>query len=310
MKLTILVVLFSFLLVASLPLTLARVSNLIRNHPRHLEGFDFIAAAESDGPFGIAGVQYANQQAFIDSGARCGTKEPSDAFKANDHKTCPANKNAASSNGRSSTSSFHAKIGVYVHVIIDPMNGEGAITQQAVDEQIQVLNNAFAAAPESGISFYLAQVNCVASETWYNQPSHSAALTDMKKTLHQGGPYSLNLYFTKMSDGVLGYATYPLDDDGDGKDVADDEEKDEDGVILLTGTEPGGSVAPYNLGYNAGKQVLLYLFFIFELSRAQQLYPCCLTIPYYHASYASFSFDINHMVFDESVHQVGHWLGL
>lgn len=59
----------------------------------------------------------------------------------------------------------------------------------------------------------------------------------MKAALHQGSMASLNVYSVNAQDGLLGWATFPMWEEGN-----------QDGVVILYSTVPGGSAAPYNEG--------------------------------------------------------------
>ena len=78
-----------------------------------------------------------------------------------------------------------------------------------------------------------------------------------KNTLRKGGAASLNVYsvgFITSSNGdLLGYATFPWSYSGSPQN---------DGVVILYSTVPGGTATHYNLGrtltYEAG-QVFIFL---------------------------------------------------
>lgn len=79
----------------------------------------------------------------------------------------------------------------------------------------------------------------------------------MKKQLRRGGSNALNVYSVSFdnegADGLLGYATFPSDYNGNPKD---------DGVVVRYSTLPGGTEVPTNLGrtmtHEAGHWVGLY----------------------------------------------------
>jgi hypothetical protein len=104
---------------------------------------------------------------------------------------------------------FRASVPVWVHVISD--GAAGNVPQRVIDEQMSVLNLAFAAfygGARSGFSFQLAGVTRTDNAEWYNARAGGNAEREMKKTLHRGGFETLNVY-TNLAGGFLGYAYLP-----------------------------------------------------------------------------------------------------
>lgn len=132
-------------------------------------------------------------------------------------------------------------INVYVHVITDGVNGALSATQIAA--QMNVLNAAYAS---TGWSFNLVSTDTTANASWYNLSYGSTAESQMKNALRQGTADDLNLYFANIGGGLLGWATFPSSYATSPK---------MDGVVLLTGSEPGGAAAPYNEGDTATHEV-------------------------------------------------------
>ena len=56
----------------------------------------------------------------------------------------------------------------------------------------------------------------------------------------------MNFYTANPGNGILGWATYPADFDGD---------PEKDGVVILHSTFPGGATAPYNRGHTATHEI-------------------------------------------------------
>jgi hypothetical protein len=133
-------------------------------------------------------------------------------------------------------------IPVYVHQIRST-SGVGSITANQVSQQITVLNQAYA---PSGFSFSLAGQDLTTNDSWSAAGPNSAAETQMKTALRQGGKNTLNIYTNNMGGGLLGWATFPSDYTRSPK---------LDGVVVLYSSLPGGSASPYNLGDTATHEV-------------------------------------------------------
>ncbi|MBA3459123.1 MAG: zinc metalloprotease [Deltaproteobacteria bacterium] len=126
-------------------------------------------------------------------------------------------------------------IPVYVHRIHASNGTGGAVSNTQINNQISVLNDAFAG---SGFSFSLVSIDDSNNDAWYTT-SGGASETAMKNALRKGGSNALNMYTNNMGDGLLGWATFPSSYASNPK---------MDGVVLLFSSLPGGSAAPYNLG--------------------------------------------------------------
>ena len=130
----------------------------------------------------------------------------------------------------------------YVHIITNSQ-GQGGVTAQQINDQITVLNNAYAA---NGISFSVVGTDTTANSTWYTMTPGSSAETQAKNALRKGGKETLNLYTANIGQGLLGWATFPSDYNSNPK---------LDGVVILNASFPGGNAAPYNLGDTATHEV-------------------------------------------------------
>lgn len=128
-----------------------------------------------------------------------------------------------------------ATIPVYVH-IIRTSSGTGGATMTQVNNQLNVLNNAYAS---GGFSFALAGTTTTNNSSWYTAGYGSTAERQMKTALRRGGSETLNIYLNNMGGGLLGWATFPWDYT---------RSPAMDGVVVLYTSLPGGSAAPYNLG--------------------------------------------------------------
>lgn len=134
-------------------------------------------------------------------------------------------------------------IPVWVHVIRSD-SGAGDVSNTAIADQIAVLNEAFAGSTsadstDTGYSFSLAGTTRTNNSSWYTAGPGTSAEAAMKTALRKGGPETLNVYVSSPGGGLLGWATFPTSYAGN--PLAD-------GVVLLNGSLPGGSAAPYNEG--------------------------------------------------------------
>ena len=132
-------------------------------------------------------------------------------------------------------------IPVHMHVITDGTRGKVTATQ--ISQQIAVLNSAYKG---SAFRFSLASTDVTNKATWFNLKMGSTAERTMKSSLRKGDAGALNVYTANLSNDLLGWATFPQQYAGN---------KAYDGVVLLTGSLPGGNVANYNKGDTATHEV-------------------------------------------------------
>ena len=130
----------------------------------------------------------------------------------------------------------------YIHVIKDSQ-GNGAVSTQQINDQINVLNAAYAS---SGVSFSLVGTDTTVNNAWYTMGMGTAAESQAKSALRKGGKGDLNIYFANLGGGLLGWATFPSEYS---------KAPLMDGVVILNSSVPGGSAAPYNLGDTATHEV-------------------------------------------------------
>jgi hypothetical protein len=192
------------------------------------------ALAAAATPFVFNGKTFADQKAYVDSGARCTTAQPSkleQMLLAAKEQSFAAEQSAL---GRDVHAAVGGVIPVYWHVITNTSD-QGAPTTTQISNQIAVLNAAFAS---SGFSFNLVQTTTTANNSWYTCTGGSCE-SAMKNALRVGGPGTLNIYSNNMGGGLLGWATFPS---------SYASQPMMDGVVILYSSVPGGTAAPYNLG--------------------------------------------------------------
>jgi len=145
-------------------------------------------------------------------------------------------------------------IPVYVHRIHAADGSGGAVTNAQIDQQIEILNAAYAT---SGFSFALADldnngsadadaITDTSNGAWFTASYGGADERNMKEALRKGGSNTLNIYTNNMGGGLLGWATFPSSYASSPK---------MDGVVVLFSSLPGGTAAPYNLGDTATHEV-------------------------------------------------------
>jgi len=206
-------------------------------------------AADSDGDRGTAGndATVVAKQKF----RGCGTRTPSDDEVAAMKTLEQAGKGKPGGGGGGGTlPPGSVTIPVYYHVIRDA-SGAGDVADSRITAQIAVLNEAYTgqtggAATDTPFRFQLVGTDRTNNAAWYTMTPGSTAERDAKAALRQGGANALNIYSANIGDGLLGWATFPNSYASKPSD---------DGVVILTGSEPGGNAAPYNEGDTATHEV-------------------------------------------------------
>jgi len=210
--------------------------------------------ADPAAPFDFQGETYENQAAWGE-GRRCGSELlPGEADEIDARLV---EMGVLPGEGQVPRAALPLQTGgvinVYVHVIYST-TGLGNLTQQQVDDQIVVLNAAYAG---TGWSFALVSTDWTQDKTWFGMSMGSAAEANAKAALRQGTADDLNLYTANPGGGVLGWATFPWDYATNPTD---------DGVVVLYDSLPGGGAAPYNEGDTATHEIghWLGLYHTFE----------------------------------------------
>lgn len=111
-------------------------------------------------------------------------------------------------------------------------------------EQVDVLNTAY---NEHGIEFTYDEDNTrvVDNAAWFRM-GHGSSAERAAKTAHQVDPETTLNFYTTNGGGLLGWATFPSDLEGD---------PIRDGVVVLYSSLPGIGSPPYNLGHTATHEV-------------------------------------------------------
>jgi pregnancy-associated plasma protein-A len=144
----------------------------------------------------------------------------------------------ASQQGRGGKS-FRATVPVWFHVLTD--GAKGQVSQDAIKQQLWVLNAGFAGAEggaATGFRFELVGVTRTDNADWFNAKLGTNPERAFKQTLRRGGAETLNVY-TNAGGGALGYAYLP----GDYR-----ERPYVDGIVLDYNSLPGGTYANYSEG--------------------------------------------------------------
>jgi hypothetical protein len=102
-----------------------------------------------------------------------------------------------------------ATIDVYWHTI-KSSTGEGYLSSSQINKQINDMNSAFSS---GAWNFRLVSTDTTTNNAWFNIAYGEDAA--MKAALHRGSANSLNFYSTKLTGGLLGWATFPWDYDDD-----------------------------------------------------------------------------------------------
>ena len=187
-----------------------------------------LAQGNGNQPFKLGPKVFTNQQAFLDSGGRCATREPTfEELRRVDNRLGPMIRELARSkrgpglkkppgtpgNGGGGGGGGDGgggdptggTINVYFHVI--HAGNAGILSAGDISAQMNALNAGFTA---TGWSFNLLGTDYTDNATWFNGMDSATIEAQAKSTLRQGGAEDLNIYSANLLGvGLLGYATFP-----------------------------------------------------------------------------------------------------
>lgn len=189
-------------------------------------------STDDNRPFTFNGVTWANRAEFLEN-ARCSVRRFNDDEASVIDGALRDAITARLSEGKPMLSG--GVIDVYFHVITNT-SGAGNVSDTAINDQMNVLNAAFAS---TGWSFRLISTDRTANNSWFTMQPGTSAEAAAKSALRQGGAAALNFYTANPGGGLLGWATFPW---------SYASAPSQDGVVVLFSSLPGGSAVPYNLG--------------------------------------------------------------
>ncbi len=210
-----------------------------------LGGVDNAIAGGGERPFQFNGHSWVNQQAFIDSGARCGARsvDEIEARDIQDSRERFMQARSAAGLSSSARAAGSVVVPVYFHVINKGTGiGNGDVPDADIQAQIDVLNAAFGGqtgGTATPFQFALAGITRTTNATWYAMTPGSAAEAQAKAALRVGGAETLNIYSANPSGGYLGWASFPWSYASN---------PSYDGVVVLYSSLPGGTATPYDEG--------------------------------------------------------------
>jgi hypothetical protein len=194
-----------------------------------------------------AGLQAADPQVdlqAVERGRRCGTRNVDDAEILEVERALDrfrAERAKAGSEPLDKASSSET-IRVFFHVIMNDDGSRGGVSDETLDSQIDVLNEAFRGAgggANTPFRFVRAGVTRTNNSAWFTMDHGAQQEREAKTALHVWGRDVLNFYTVNPPGSVLGWAAFPW------KIV---EDPVMDGVVCQFSTLPGGASSDYDTG--------------------------------------------------------------
>jgi len=170
---------------------------------------------------------------------RCGTKDPTQQELSEVSKIIKTWKQDSKRISNLSPVSSTISVRTYFHII--QSNTVVRVTDNQIQQQVNVLNTAFASL---GVSFVNQGIARIINSKWYSNSINKNGIQTnngmaMKKALRKGDSSTLNVYLVNLCCGFLGYATFPWRYSSASLD---------DGVVILDQSVPGGTAQYFNLG--------------------------------------------------------------
>jgi hypothetical protein len=209
------------------------------------------APAASARPFNVSGTARLCNNAHADARVAAGgdgkVVEPLKAPKSDPLKKWitrhPAVAQAATTTGR-------VTIPVAFHVIMkDTTYAGGNVPDSQIQAQMDVLNDSFSGrtgGSSTPFRFRLVSVDRTVNPSWFNLGPGTGGETAAKDALRVGGAGTLNIYTAKLTQLLLGWATFPWNYTSS---------PSLDGVVVLFSSLPGGSATRYNEGDTATHEI-------------------------------------------------------
>jgi len=141
-------------------------------------------------------------------------------------------------------------IPVAFHVIMRGTSySDGNVPNAQIQAQIDVLNDSYAGrlgGASTPFRFRLVSIDRTVNQGWFNLGPGTGGERSMKEALRVGGADTLNIYTAKLTQFLLGWATFPWSYTSD---------PEMDGIVVLFSSLPGGTAAPYNEGDTATHEI-------------------------------------------------------
>ena len=183
----------------------------------------------------INNKSYDSLDTFVLQGRGCATTRPNNyQIQRNDERI---------EHFRTQETPHRIDIPIHFVHITDGELGRISVDQRI--EQVNILNTAF---NNMGIYFSYDEQEVIYADNaqWYRMDHGSYEEREAKTQLQKSPQTHLNFYTAGISGGLLGWATFPWELDGDAA---------RDGVVLLDESLPEGDAAPFNLGQTATHEI-------------------------------------------------------